>query len=268
MCHRLYPPLCAPCELLPCPAAVNRATNRRLCFITEDTRGKVAAGVVNPGAGAGAGEGARAGAEAGVLLECCVAFPLRSDARALRCPKLQSCEAHYHRQCNRPRTLFSSSDREETVNSIEHRTENFPMGGAKCRMTFHTTHEFLYIFPVGESTIIVTVARFFFLCPYASERRTSHSEIMASPCLSLSLQGARKSLLWLMFVALSADHASQNHISVGQNSAQVHLLGEFHKKLSVFYPSIPLLLLSQGYDSTKRVPKCFYATHCMYGHHI
>ena len=58
VCYRLYPfPPCAPCELLPsCPAAVNWA--RRLCSMAEDTRGKVTAGVANPGAGAGAGAGA------------------------------------------------------------------------------------------------------------------------------------------------------------------------------------------------------------------
>ena len=81
VCHRLYPPLCAPCELPPCPDAANRA--RRLCSMTEDTRGKVTAGVANPGAGAGAGArdgadaGAGAGAGAGVLLEVCATFPTK-----------------------------------------------------------------------------------------------------------------------------------------------------------------------------------------------
>ena len=51
--------------------------------MTEDTRGKVTAGVANPGAGAGAGggdgagAGAGAGAEAGVLLEVCETFPTK-----------------------------------------------------------------------------------------------------------------------------------------------------------------------------------------------
>ena len=71
---QVVPPPCAPCKLLlPCPATTNQA--RRLCSITEDTRGKVAAGVASPGAGAEAGAGAGAGVEAaGVLLECCMAF--------------------------------------------------------------------------------------------------------------------------------------------------------------------------------------------------
>ena len=50
------------------------------CSITEDTHGKVAAAVANPGAGGGAGAGAGAGVgagAAGVLLECCVTFPTK-----------------------------------------------------------------------------------------------------------------------------------------------------------------------------------------------
>ena len=61
---QVVPPApCAPCELLPCPAAANRA--RRLCSINEDICGKLTAGVVNPGAGSGAGAGAGTGADAG-----------------------------------------------------------------------------------------------------------------------------------------------------------------------------------------------------------
>ena len=37
VCHSVYLPHCAPCELLPRPAAANRV--RCLCSITEDTRG-------------------------------------------------------------------------------------------------------------------------------------------------------------------------------------------------------------------------------------
>ena len=79
MCHRLYLPPLFTCELLPRPAAANQT--RRLCSITEDNRGKIAAEVANPGAGARAGTGAGAGAGAGdVLLECGVTFPTK------RCP--------------------------------------------------------------------------------------------------------------------------------------------------------------------------------------
>ena len=60
---------------------------------------------------------------------------------------------------------------------------------------------------------MVTVARFLFLCPRASEQRVSHTEVADLPCLALSAQGAGESLLWLMFVALSADPAPQNHVS-------------------------------------------------------
>ena len=129
MCYRLYPPPCAPYELLPCPAAANWA--RRLCSITEDTRGKVTAGVANPGAGTGAGAGAGAGAgggacaEAGGLLEFCTPF--------LRYPSLET--------------------------STEHRTEHFLVGSSNCCITFHI-HEFLFFFPVRGATIIVTVASF------------------------------------------------------------------------------------------------------------
>ena len=116
-----------------------------------------------------------------------------------------------------PSPMISSSDilflpgSRKTMNSTDHRTEHFPMGGANCCITFQT-HEFLFLSPVGGSTI-VTVARFLFFCPRAPERRTLHSEMVASPCPPpLSAQGAEESLLWLMFVALSADHAIQNHV--------------------------------------------------------
>ena len=76
MCHRLYPPPLLLCQLLPCPAAANRSSH--LCSISEGTRGKIAAGVANPGAGAetDAGTGAGAGA-AGVMFKCCVTFPTK-----------------------------------------------------------------------------------------------------------------------------------------------------------------------------------------------
>ena len=123
------------------------------------------------------------------------------------------------RNCHRgkhalPSQMQSSSDTvfllgsRKTLNSTEHRTEHFPVGSPNYCITFQT-HEFLFIFPVGGSTI-VTVARFLFFCPRAPERRASHSEMVASPCPPLSAEGARESLLWLMFVALSADHATQN----------------------------------------------------------
>ena len=54
---------------------------------------------------------------------------------------------------------------------------------------------------------MVTVARFLFFCPRASEQRVSHTEVVDLPCPPLSAQGAGESLLWLMFVALSADPA-------------------------------------------------------------
>ena len=37
--------------------------------------------------------------------------------------------------------------------STVHRTEHFPMGDENCYITFHT-HEFLFLFPVGVSTIV------------------------------------------------------------------------------------------------------------------
>ena len=87
--------------------------------------------------------------------------------------------------------------------STEQRTEHFLMGGSNCRITFHT-HEFLFRFPVGGATM-VTVARFLFFCPHASEQRVSHTEVVDLPCPPLSAQGAEESLLWLLSVALTAD---------------------------------------------------------------
>ena len=95
--------------------------------------------------------------------------------------------------------------------STEHRTEHFLMGGSNCCITFHT-HEFFFLFPFGGATM-VTVARFLFFCPRASGKRVSHTEVVDLSCPSLSAQGAGESLLWLMFVALSADRAPQNHVS-------------------------------------------------------
>ena len=95
--------------------------------------------------------------------------------------------------------------------STEHRTEHFLMGGSNCCITFHT-HELFSLFPVGEATM-VTVARFLFFCPRASRQRLSHTEVVDLPCPSLSAQGAGESLLWVIFVALSADRAPQNHVS-------------------------------------------------------
>ena len=94
--------------------------------------------------------------------------------------------------------------------STEHRTEHFLMGGSKCCITFHT-YEFFFS-PVGGATM-VTVASFFFFCPRASGQRLSHTEVVDLPCPSLSAQGAGESLLWPLFVALSADRAPQNHVS-------------------------------------------------------
>ena len=95
--------------------------------------------------------------------------------------------------------------------STEHRTEHFLMGGSNCCITFHT-HDFLFLFPVGGATM-VTVARFLFFCPRASEQRVSHTKVVDLPRPPLSAQGAGESLLWLVFVALSADPAPQSHVS-------------------------------------------------------
>ena len=96
--------------------------------------------------------------------------------------------------------------------STEHRTEHyFVMGGSNYCITFHT-HEFFFLFPV-EGATMVAVARFLFFCPRASGQRLSHTEVVNLPCPSLSAQGAEESLLWPMFVALSADRAPQNHVS-------------------------------------------------------
>ena len=167
MCYRLYPPPCAPYELLPCPAAANWA--RRLCSIIEDTRGKVTAGVANAGAGTGAGAGAGAGAAAcagaGVMLEFCAPF--------LRCPYLET--------------------------STEHRTEHFLMGGSKCCITFHI-HEFLFIFPVGGGIIIVTVASFSSVRVLLNEEyRTPKWSLCHAPPYPRKVQGNHcfDSCLWL-----------------------------------------------------------------------
>ena len=95
--------------------------------------------------------------------------------------------------------------------STELRTEHFLMGGSNCCITFHT-HEFLFLFPVGGATM-VTVASFSFFYPRASDQRVSHTEVVDLPCPSLPAQGAGESLLWLMFLALSADPAPQNNVS-------------------------------------------------------
>ena len=103
------------------------------------------------------------------------------------------------RKCHRvkhalPSPMQSSSDilfllrSRKTLNSTDHRTEHFPMGGANCCVTFRT-HEFLFLFPVGGSKI-VTVAKFLFFCPCSPERRASHSEMVASPYPPLAAQGA------------------------------------------------------------------------------
>ena len=60
---------------------------------------------------------------------------------------------------------------------------------------------------------MVTVARIIFICPRASEQRVSHTEVVDLPCPPLSAQGTGESLLWFVFVALSADPAPQNHVS-------------------------------------------------------
>ena len=60
---------------------------------------------------------------------------------------------------------------------------------------------------------MVTVARFLLFCPRASEQRVLHTEVVDLPCPPLSAQGGGDSLLWLMFVALSADPAPRNHVS-------------------------------------------------------
>ena len=204
------PPPLFPCELLPCLAAANRAS--RLCSITEKTRGQIAAGVSNPGAGArtGAGAGAGAGA-AGVLLECCVTFSTK------RCPTSSLSDRNYHRLKHAlPSPMQSSSDNlfllgsRKTLNFTKHLTEHFPIGGANYCINFQT-HELLFLFPVRGSTI-VTVVRFLFFCPRAPERRALYREMVASQCPSLSPQCSRGSLLWLMFVSLSVDYATQNHV--------------------------------------------------------
>ena len=96
--------------------------------------------------------------------------------------------------------------------STEHRTEHFLMDGSNCCITFHTHDEFFFLFPVGGATV-VTVARFLLFCPRASGQRVSHTNVVDLPCSSLSAQGVGETLLWLKFVALSADPAPQNHVS-------------------------------------------------------
>ena len=73
---------------------------------------------------------------------------------------------------------------------------------------FPRRRSFIYFKP---PYVIGSVARFLFFCPGASEQRVSHTEVVALPCTPLSAQGAGETLLWLMFVALSADPATQNH---------------------------------------------------------
>ena len=71
-------------------------------------------------------------------------------------------------------TLYFHGSR-KTLNSTEHRTGHFPMGNANCCITFQT-HEFLFLFPVGGSTI-VTVKRFLFFCPSCDpEQRASQAK--------------------------------------------------------------------------------------------
>ena len=95
--------------------------------------------------------------------------------------------------------------------STEHRTKHFLMGGSNCCITFHT-HEFFFLFPVGGATM-VTVAVFFSSVRVLLDKdyRTPKWWMCHAPPYPRKVQG--ESLLWLMFVALSADRAPQNHVS-------------------------------------------------------
>ena len=64
--------------------------------------------------------------------------------------------------------------------STEHRTEHFLIGGSNCCIAFHT-HDLLLLFPVGGANM-VTVTRFLFFCPCASEQRVSHTKVVDLPC--------------------------------------------------------------------------------------
>ena len=86
-------------------------------------------------------------------------------------------------------TLFLLGSRKR-LNPTEHRTEHFLMGGTNCYITYQT-HEFLFLFPVGGSTI-VTVARLLFFCPRAllnEEHRTAKWWLRYAPLYTRKLQG-------------------------------------------------------------------------------
>ena len=109
-----------------------------------------------------------------------------------------------------PDTLFLLGSR-KTLNSTDHHTEHFPMGGANCCMTFQT-QEFLFLSssegqqpsPLRGSFSSVRVL-------LNEEHRTAKWWLRHAPLHPCKVQ-VRESLPWLMFVALSADHATQNYL--------------------------------------------------------
>ena len=143
--------------------------------------------------------------------------------------------------------------------STEHRTEHFLMGGLNCCITFHT-HEFLFLYPVGGTTM-VTVARFLFFCPRASEQRVSHTEgwICHVPPYPCKVQGNHcfGSCSWL---SPQIPHLKNTFLTCERKN--FHHSSEFHKKkLCPLFTTAFITTITRLYGSTKRVPKGFYATH-------
>ena len=116
---------------------------------------------------------------------------------------------HFHRQWNRSRTNVSCSDRERRWTSPNTSRSISPCA---VRIAASIAKPMTYSFFPRTRSTIVTVVRFLFFCPRAPERISSRREMVASLCPPLSAQCARESLIWLMFVALSVDYATENHV--------------------------------------------------------
>ena len=128
--------------------------------------------------------------------------------------------------------------------STEHRTEHFLVGGSNCCITFHT-HEFLFLFPVGGGLF------FSVRVLLNKEYRTPKWWICHAPPYPRNVQGNHcfGSCSWL---SPQIPHLKTTFLTCEAKLSQINM--------SFIYYFFCYKLL-KGYDSTKRVPKGFYATH-------